>query len=163
MIERFLPDERQASAHTIDYQKLWQRGIRGLVFDLDNTLGPHRFTEFDKKSIELVSQLCEQGFQVACLSNHNGTGREKLQTYLNKKSIRIIFNAKKPLPSGYKKILTLFGFSAEQTAMIGDQLFTDIWGAKRSGFYTILVNPVAPESDPLSIRARRWLEKLLLR
>ncbi len=161
MIERFLPHERHASVYSIEYQKLWQCGIRGLVFDLDNTLGPHRFSEPEEKLVQLINQLSDHKFRAAFLSNHNGQGREHLEEHF--KNVTVLFNAQKPLRDGYQKVLELFELKPEQTAMIGDQLFTDIWGAKRCGLYTILVSPVAPQSDPISIRGRRWLEKFLLR
>jgi hypothetical protein len=161
MIEKFLPDERCPSVYAIDYETLWNKRIRGLIFDLDNTLGPHRFTTPDEKLVQLVKKLQSRGFQIAFLSNHNGQGRERFQTEFKK--VSVLFGAKKPLRVSFQKVLGLLQLAPQETAMIGDQLFTDIWGAKRCGLHTILVDPVDLRSDPISIRWRRWLERCLVR
>jgi hypothetical protein len=160
MIERFLPDERHRSIFTIDYESLWRRGRRGLIFDLDNTLGPQDFAGLDERVWELIAGLRGQGFRVGLVSNHRGQGRDWIQQRLD--GVPVCFSAKKPLRSGIRRVLQALELHPAQTAMIGDQLFTDIWGAKRCGLYTILVEPLDPSPERLWTRGRRWLERKIL-
>ncbi|MBI1741596.1 YqeG family HAD IIIA-type phosphatase [Candidatus Acetothermia bacterium] len=161
MIEKFLPDERQPSIYTIDYEALWQKGLRGLIFDLDNTLGPHNFSVLDESVFTLLEKLKRQNFRMAFISNHNGEGRQWMNEKFDKMSL--IFHAKKPLRSGFLRTLQTLQLKPEETVMIGDQLFTDILGAKRYGFYTILVDPVDERTDTWPIRWRRLMERRLLK
>lgn len=161
MIEKFLPDERQQSIYTIDYEALWQKGFRGLIFDLDNTLGSHNFSVLDESVFALLEKLKRQNFRIAFISNHNGGGRQ----WMNQKfdGTPLVFHAKKPFRSGFLRILQALQLKPEETAMIGDQFFTDVLGAKRCRLYTILVEPVDMQSDTLQMRCRRWLERRLLK
>jgi HAD superfamily phosphatase (TIGR01668 family) len=160
LTRKFLPDERTVSVYSVDYTALRQQGIRGLLFDLDNTLGPHRFLNLEERACDLIRQLEIQGFRIALISNHSGHGRERMGEKIP--GILIFFNAKKPFRSSFERALAALQISSQETAMVGDQLLTDVLGAKRCGLYTVLVEPVDPRSDPLSIRWRRWVERKIL-
>lgn len=161
MIERFLPDERRDSVYEVDLQALWDRGVRGIIFDLDNTLGPWGFTNLDGQALRLLQTVKARGFRLGFLSNHEGNGRETLLPSLDGNPI--VFDARKPARAGFEKLLERLQLTPKEAAMVGDQLFTDVWGAKRLGLYTILVQPVAPEREGPFVRLRRWLERLILR
>lgn len=137
------------------------RGIEGIIFDLDNTLGVWGFTRMEEETLHYLHDAQRQGFRLGFLSNDHGVGREAVQQSLADHPM--IFNAQKPKRSGYRAILENFELLPHQTAMVGDQLFTDIFGAKRLGMYAIMVDPVAPDVEDRSVRFRRFFERQILR
>ena len=72
-----------------------------------------------------------------------------------------IFNALKPATGNYKRAMELMGTDLSSTIFVGDQLFTDVWGAKRAGIHNILVQPMNPKEE-IQIVLKRYLEKIVL-
>ena len=72
-----------------------------------------------------------------------------------------IYNAHKPSTKNYKKAMEIMGTDDSNTLFVGDQLFTDVWGAKRSGIRNILVKPIHPKEE-IQIVLKRYLEKIVL-
>jgi len=159
-LERWRPDERLAAATELRPEALRARGICGIIFDLDSTLGPWGFTRPPPELPGLLNQLERQGLRLAFLSNHSGRGRQALRESLGGRPL--IFGAGKPRPAGFLRLLELLELPAGQVAMVGDQLFTDIWGAKRLGLWAILIPSLAPEAEPWPMRPRRLLERMVL-
>lgn len=155
------PDEICPSVEAIDYERLWRAGYRALIFDIDNTLGEWGCACIPEPVCALLRRLDARGFVLGFLSNDGGGNRPVVKEQLSGWSV--IWRAKKPHTRGYEDILDLLQSVNAQAVMIGDQLFTDIWGAKRAGLYAILVAPVSPRSDSLWAKLRRPLERLLLR
>lgn len=160
VLSSLCPDEIRPSIYAIDYGRLWRAGYRALIFDIDNTLGEWGCHTLPESAQALLYELDSQGFALGFLSNDSGKNRPRLKEQLS--AWPLLWHAGKPCTRSYKTILTLLGASNTKTAMIGDQLFTDIWGAKRAGLYAILVAPVAPASDSLWAKLRRPLERLVL-
>ena len=129
MFRCFFPDEYLESAYAVNYEKLYQEGVRGLLFDIDNTLVPHG-APADKRAVELFERLRKIGFKSCFLSN-------------------------------YQKAMELLGTDCSNTVFIGDQLFTDIYGAKRAGIRNILVKPIHPKEE-IQIVLKRYLERIVL-
>lgn len=154
------PDEIARSIHEIDYERLWRTGYRALIFDIDNTLGEWGCRELSQPTQMLVRELAARGFSLGFLSNDGGQDRPQLKEQL--RSWPVLWRAGKPRTRHYKNMLELLKTHQRETVMIGDQLFTDIWGAKRAGLYAILVAPVSPASDSLWAKLRRPLERLVL-
>lgn len=155
------PDAIYSSAEEIDYERLWRAGYRALIFDIDNTLGEWGCDVIPERVHALLRRLDASGFALGFLSNDDGRNRPVLKEQL--RGWAVVWRAKKPRTRGYENILNLLRSVNAQTVMIGDQLFTDIWGAKRAGLYAILVAPVSPASDSLWAKLRRPLERLILR
>ncbi|MCX8103207.1 MAG: YqeG family HAD IIIA-type phosphatase [Candidatus Bipolaricaulota bacterium] len=155
------PDEIARSIYEIDYEHLWHAGYRALIFDIDNTLGEWGCRTLPESAHALVHQLEARGFVLGFLSNDGGENRSHLKAQLG--SYPVIWRAAKPRIGSYRALIALLATQERETAMIGDQLFTDIWGAKRSGLYAILVAPVSPASDSIWAKLRRPLERLVLR
>ncbi len=158
MFSRFYPDEYRDSAYEIDFKALYEKGCRGLLFDVDNTLVPHG-APADERSRRLFQELKALGLRVVFLSN-NKEPRVKLfrdgvgyGSYIHK--------AGKPSPTGYRQAMKRMGTDESNTVFIGDQLFTDVWGAKRAGLYTILVKPIHPKEE-IQIVFKRRLEAVVL-
>jgi HAD superfamily phosphatase (TIGR01668 family) len=148
------------SVHDLDYAILHRRGITALLYDLENTLCPWRDWVLDARTFRLLRRLQESGMRVAILTNAWVPPDHRLVRELEEIGIPVVAKAGKPLRGGFRQALTRLGVGPAQAAMIGDQLLTDVWGGKRSGLYTVLVDPVGrAESRPTAVN--RWIERLL--
>jgi len=157
-MDKFIPDIYQKSIYTINYQKLKKIGIKCLLFDLDNTLVSYKMTEPDHKVKELFAML-QADFKVIIISNSN---KNRLRPFKEKLNVDVAFSSKKPLKRKYKKIIELYDFNVNEVACIGDQLITDIFGANRMGFTSILINRIST-SEPPWTRFNRFWESFILK
>lgn len=157
MFEMFFPDRYVASTYVIDFEKLYEEGIRGLIFDIDNTLVPHG-APADERAIALFERLKKIGFK-CCLISNNQELRVKM--FNEKIQVDYVYDAHKPSTKNYKKAMEIMGTDTTSTVFIGDQLFTDVWGAKRTGISNILVKPIHPKEE-IQIVLKRRLEKIVL-
>ncbi|MCI9379414.1 MAG: YqeG family HAD IIIA-type phosphatase [Dorea sp.] len=157
MFDMFFPDTYVASTYVIDFEKLYEDGVRGLIFDIDNTLVPHG-EPADQRAVALFAKLKEIGFE-CCLISNNQEPRVKM--FNEKIQVNYVYNAHKPSVKNYFKAMGIMGTDQSNTVFIGDQLFTDVWGAKRSGIRNILVKPIYPKEE-IQIVLKRYLEKIVL-
>ncbi len=157
MFEMFFPDQYVASTYVIPFEKLYEEGYRGLIFDIDNTLVPHG-APADERAKKLFERLKTIGFD-CCLISNNQEPRVKM--FNEKIGVHYIFDAHKPSTKNYKKAMEIMKTNDTNTIFIGDQLFTDVWGAKRSGIFNILVKPIHPKEE-IQIVLKRKLEKIVL-
>lgn len=157
MFDMFFPDAYVASTYVVDFEKLYEEGIRGLIFDIDNTLVPHG-TPADQRAVALFARLRKIGFE-CCLISNNQEPRVKM--FNEKIQVNYVYNAHKPSVKNYFKAMGIMGTDQSNTLFIGDQLFTDVWGAKRSGIRNILVKPIHPKEE-IQIVLKRYLEKIVL-
>ena len=155
----FFPKESATSVHAIDYAKLWQNGIRGLIFDIDNTLVTFDIAKPTDKVIQLFEKLSAMGFVICLLSNNN---EERVKYFCGNLSHPYIWKAKKPGRKSIARALALLSLSKNQVAIIGDQIFTDCLGGNLFGIHTILTTPIA-KRDEWTVRLKRWPEKPILR
>ncbi len=157
MFELFFPDDYVASTYFISFEKLYQEGYRGVIFDIDNTLVPHG-APADARAKKLFERLEKIGFS-SCLISNNQEARvrmfnEEIQT-------NYIYNAHKPSTKNYVRAMELMGTTRLDTLFVGDQLFTDVWGAKRAKIRSILVKPIHPKEE-IQIVLKRYLERIVL-
>lgn len=157
MFKCFYPDEIQNSAYEIDYEQLYAQGYRGLLFDIDNTLVPHG-APADDRAKELFARLKRIGFKSCFLSNNQ---MERVSSFNKDVGETFIEDAHKPSVKNYRKAMEMLGTDTSNTIFIGDQLFTDIYGAKRAGIRNILVKPIHPKEE-IQIVLKRYLEKIVL-
>ncbi len=146
-MEKYMPDIYQKSIYTLDYTKLLSRGIKLLLFDLDNTLIPAKSDELSAKAKELIISLKQKGFKVIIFSNSPKKRVKKIADILN---VEFIHFACKPMQNKLKKVINNSGFKLTEIAIIGDQLLTDVVGGNKMGITTILVNPSSNKDHPLS-------------
>ncbi len=158
MFERFFPDESVSSTYDIDFQSLYEEGYRGILFDIDNTLVEHGKGASDQ-ALDLFHRLKEIGFQCCLISNNK---KQRVSSFNEKIGAHMIFNAHKPRRKGYREAMEMMGTNKENTLFVGDQLFTDIWGAKRIGIRNILVKPIN-KNEEIQIVLKRYLEKIILK
>lgn len=157
MFKTFFPDEYVASTYEIPFEKLYKEGYRGLIFDIDNTLVMHG-APADERAKELFTRLKEIGFDCCLLSNNK---EPRVKMFNEEIGVHYIFDAHKPSRTNYRKAMELMGTDEKTTVFVGDQLFTDVWGAKRTGIRNILVQPINPKEE-IQIVLKRKLEKIVL-
>lgn len=157
MLRTFYPDDYIASTYVIPFEELYKKGYRGLIFDIDNTLVPHG-APADERAITLFERLRNIGFDTCLISNNQ---EPRVQPFADKVGSKYVFDAHKPSTKNYKKAMELMKTEKENTLFVGDQLFTDVWGAKRTGIKSILVKPIHPKEE-IQIVLKRYLEKIVL-
>ena len=157
MLRTFYPDDYIASTYVIPFEELYKKGYRGLIFDIDNTLVPHG-APADERAIALFERLRNIGFDTCLISNNQ---EPRVQPFADKVGSKYVFDAHKPSTKNYKKAMELMKTEKDNTLFVGDQLFTDVWGAKRTGIKSILVKPIHPKEE-IQIVLKRYLEKIVL-
>lgn len=157
MLEKFFPDEYLDSTYSIDFEDLYRKGFRGIIFDIDNTLVPHG-APADKRAAELFAALRELGLHTCLLSNNK---EQRVAPFAQAVGSLYIYKAGKPGRSGYERAMEAMGTDRSTTLFVGDQLFTDVYGARRTGIFSILVKPIHPREE-IQIVLKRFLEKPVL-
>lgn len=157
MFNYFFPDAYVASTYVIPFEDLYKEGYRGLIFDIDNTLVPHG-EPADERAIQLFERLKAIGFE-CCLISNNQEPRVKM--FNDSVHVKYIYDAHKPSRKNYRRAMGKMGTTTKDTIFVGDQLFTDVWGAKRCGIRNFLVKPIHPKEE-IQIVLKRYLEKIVL-
>ncbi len=157
MLGKFYPGEYMDSTYEIDFDRLYGEGYRGIIFDIDNTLVPHG-APADERACKLFAHLKELGYQCMLLSNNK---EPRVKMFNDAVNVSYIFKAGKPKTANYKKAMEQMGTTTENTLFVGDQIFTDVYGANLAGIRTILVKPIHPKEE-IQIVLKRYLEKIVL-
>jgi HAD superfamily phosphatase (TIGR01668 family) len=156
---RLAPDFYYRSVGSIDLAGLRDRGVRALLVDLDNTLLPRDTSEFTEEALDFARRVREAGIP-ACLVSNNWHAR--VHSAACELGFELVPRALKPLPWGFRAGLRLLGATTDGTAVIGDQLFTDVLGGNLLGMTTVLVAPLSSSDLPHTLVLRQ-LEALVLR
>lgn len=159
-MEKYIPDIYAQSVFTINYDKLINRGIKCLLFDLDNTLALYNEKTPNKRVCELFEELKAKGFKLILFSN---SSKIRLKPFKETLDVDCCARAFKPRKDKFLIVLEEFGYTINEVAIIGDQIFTDILGGNRVGITTILVNPIGKDfivTIPNRIREKRLLKRL---
>ncbi len=157
MLERFYPDIYMNSTYGIDFKNYYDSGYRGIIFDIDNTLVPHG-APADDRSIEFFRELKHMGFGMILLSNNK---EPRVKMFGGAVGAQYIFKGGKPKRAGYLRAMEMMGTDRKTTLFVGDQLITDVWGAKNAGIYSILVKQI-DKKEEIQIVLKRYLEKIVL-
>lgn len=157
ILQRFYPDEYLDSTYEIDFEALYKKGYRGVIFDIDNTLVPHG-APADARAKMLFARLKKLGFSCCLLSNNQ---KPRVEMFNETIGVSYIENAHKPSVKGYEAAMKKMGTERSTTVFVGDQLFTDVFGARRAGIHAILVKPIHPKEE-IQIVLKRYLEKIVL-
>lgn len=157
--ERFCPDRYYNSIFDIDLEELKKMHIQSLLVDLDNTLVAKGEKKVPERLHSWLKILSEGGVRVCVVSNSlAGRARdiaEEIET-------PVVAMAGKPMKQAFEKGVRLLGTTEEATAVVGDQLFTDILGGNACGMHTILVAPISAK-EPLRTRVLRWFERIIFK
>ena len=136
IVRELLPSGTAPDVFSIDYQRLFDLGYRGLLFDIDNTL-VHHGDDSTPEIDALFRKIRKTGFQVLLLSDNS---EERVLRFLKNIDALYISDAGKPSPENYEKACRMMQIRKDQALMIGDQLFTDVRGANRAGIASIHVH-----------------------
>ena len=159
MIDIFVPDVYAQSIYRIDYEKLMKKGIKCVIFDLDNTIAPVDVLEPPKEAIDLMFKIKEMGLKPILMSN---SGKKRVEPFRNGLLVDSCADARKPCKKSYKKIVSIYRFSPEEIACVGDQVLTDIVGANKMGMTSILVNPIS-KKDRFITKPNRVIENIIMK
>ena len=157
MFKSFYPYEHVDSVHVIDYRKLYNTGYKGIIFDIDNTL-VHHGENSNPAVDQLFKDIHQIGLKTILLSNNCD---ERIESFLKNIDAPFISNANKPKTDNYYKAVRMLDINVTEAVMVGDQLFTDIYGANSCRMPNILVNYMRYD-DEEKIGIRRHVEKSLL-
>lgn len=157
ILRKFYPKKYKEGTYVIDFKKYYERGFRGILFDVDNTLVPHG-APADERAIELFENLRQIGFKTCLISNNK---EPRVKSFAEVVKSDYIYDAHKPSRKSYMKAFDKMGTDKNNTMFVGDQIFTDVFGANRVGMYTILVKPIHPKEE-IQIVLKRYLEKIVL-
>ncbi|MCL2546426.1 MAG: YqeG family HAD IIIA-type phosphatase [Oscillospiraceae bacterium] len=157
-MSKFNPDRCVNAITDITVDFLCKHDIQGLTLDLDNVLAPYKQTRATTAVATWLAAMRDSGIKLMVLSN---AGEPRVSAFCAPLGLQYIANAGKPHPANYRRAAEMLQLPPKHIAMVGDQIFTDVHGAKRSGFYAIRVAPI-DLSNPFH-RARAWVEKPFLR
>lgn len=156
-MKNLYPDEYLDSVDDIDLEMYYKQGIRGIICDIDNTFVPHG-APADNHAIDWFDRAHDMGIATCILSNNK---EERVEPFACDVNSQYIYNAHKPSPRNYENAMTMLGTDKKSTLFIGDQIFTDIWGAKRAGLQTIMVKFI-DKREEIQIVLKRIPEKFVL-
>ena len=140
-----------------DFDAIFKSGIRGIIFDIDNTLVEDN-APLDNRATEFVLNLKKRGYKISVVSNND---IDRVKEFCNPLDIKFVYNAKKPSKAGYLKAMILMGTNKSNTISIGDQIFTDICGANRAGIKSYLCEPINLKTERKHIKLKRIFEKII--
>ncbi len=153
------PTSYAPSVAAIDIDALVAHGFAGIIIDLDNTLVGYRQLAPADRDVRWIVAARERGLRVVMVTNNATPWAASIAVTLG---VPCIPNARKPLPAGFRRALDVLALTRDSVIVVGDQLFTDILGAKLCGLAAILVEPLV-RHDPPTTRLLRLIERLLLR
>lgn len=156
---RWCPDEVVSSVADIDPAKLKQQGIQAVLLDLDNTLVPWQRLDVPDGVRQWIEAMKGAGLRLCLVSNTRR--RRRLEILAKELGVAYVPKAFKPRRYGLRQALERLKATPQQAVMIGDQVFTDVWGGNRMGMRTILVMPMA-RREFLGTKVSRLLERILL-
>jgi HAD superfamily phosphatase (TIGR01668 family) len=152
------PDQFADRLCLVSLDSLAAQGIRGIIVDLDNTLVGYGRHDIAADDAAWIAEAKRRGFAVALVSNNFTARVGRVSAELN---VLAVPNALKPLPFGFLRALRLLGTRKSETIVVGDQLFTDVVGARLAGLRVILTRPIEPH-DWAGTRILRFFERLVL-
>ena len=157
MLRKLYPDEYLDSTYAIDFEGLYRQGYRGVLFDVDNNLVPHD-APADDRARELFRRLHSIGFATCLISNNK---EPRVRSFARQVGTMYVFKAGKPKPRGYLAAAKKMRTNKDNTILVGDQIFTDVLGARLAGMRSIMVKPIHPKEE-IQIVLKRYLEKIVL-
>lgn len=158
MIERFYPDLIVDRVQNIDLGVLKEKGIKGLILDIDNTLVPQYTEEAGENVVKWIERVKKEGLNACIVSN---ASRTRVVKFNERLKILAIHRATKPSAKAFIRAVSLMGINLNEAAVVGDQIFTDVYGGNRLNMLTVLVSPI-DKREVLIVRLKRYAEKVVL-
>ena len=159
MLNNLKPDQYYQDIFAIDLNLLQNEGIKGLICDIDNTIVPWSKDLLVKEVADWFAEIKEHGFKICLVSN----GIDKRVNYFSEElSLPAVGQAVKPAKRAFRLAQKILKLKKEEIAVVGDQIFTDVFGGNRMGFRTILVDPMS-DKEFFTTKVMRSLEKLVFK
>ena len=158
MVEKFYPNVILDKVQDISVEKLEKNNIKGLILDIDNTLVPEHMKEADENAVKWIERIKAANFKVCIVSN---ASKKRVIKFNERLQLYAIHRASKPGTKAFEKAARLMDLKNENIAVVGDQIFTDIYGGNRVNMFTILVSPIH-KRESVFIMLKRLPEKLVL-
>ena len=159
----FYPDVYVKNVYELTADKLKQMGIKAVFFDIDNTLEPFDIEKPRQKVQDYIASLNDEGIKVCIFSNNR---KKRIKTFCEGLKAIGIWKAGKPLTHKLNKIMEKFGVKKEETAIVGDQIFTDILCGNLAGIMSIMTDPICNRDQMITKIKRpidRWITKRYLK
>ncbi len=158
MLRWLRPAAQVPTIYDIDLAALRARGIRGVILDLDNTIVPWGAREVGVRLPTWIAAAQAADLRLCIVSNNRGS---RVTAIANRLGLPVVTWALKPRRRAIRRALVVMGTTPDATALVGDQVFTDILGGNRLGLHTILVRPQSHREFILT-RLVRLVERLLV-
>lgn len=155
-MSRLYPTRYFDKKEDIPFALYYEKGYRGVMFDIDNTLVPHD-CPIDDTTKAFINELKEIGFSICLISNND---EERVKLFAEPLGVDYIYKAWKPARKGYEAGMEKIGTTVDNTLFVGDQIYTDIWGANNANIYSILLDPIDPKEE-IQIILKRIPEKFV--
>lgn len=159
MFERFYPHVTAKNVFELDKKFYKDNGIKGVIFDIDNTLVTHDTVRPPEEILEYFKFLENMGIKYSIVSNNY---KERVDLFCENLGIPYIARAWKPFKKNLKEMCRIFDLRASEVCLVGDQIFTDIYGGRRMKFYTVLVTAVG-ENETKFVAFKRIFEKAVMK
>lgn len=156
-MKKFIPDMYKKNIYEINYDKLKKMGKKYIFFDLDNTLISYLENTPTMENKKLFEKLRKMNFEVFIFSNSH---KERLKPFEEELNVIALSGNMKPLKKGYKKVLSKY--DKDKCVFIGDQIMTDVIGAKRNDLYVIFLDRIN-NKEPIYTKFWRFFEYFVLR
>ena len=158
MIEKLFPDLYVKSIYELPVEMLQNRGIKVLVFDIDNTISPYDLAEPDEETLELFEYFRKKGFKICLLSNNS---KKRVTLFNRRLKAAAVYRAGKPGAKKLKAVLDKMGFKAKEAAVIGDQIFTDVLCGHNAGAFAVYSEPIC-QRDQLVTKVKRPIDGFVI-
>lgn len=155
----FKPDYAFCDIYAITPEALAEMGVKGIVFDIDQTIAPYEVELPDDKMKAYFDSLRQADIKMAFVSNNKGPRVTKFNESIG---LFYVCKAGKPSPKGVKVVIDYFGLKPEEMLSIGDQIYTDCLSAHRAGIRFAMVKPIKKQ-ESLFFRIKRFLERPFVR
>lgn len=155
----FVPEYRFDTFDMADADFLCSIGIKGIILDIDNTLEPYENEVPGEHVVRWLKSLSEKGIRAAIVSNN---GKDRVEIFNKGLQLPAYYKAKKPFKKNLLRAMVDMNTAPEETVLMGDQVFTDVWAAHNAGIKAILVPPIKDKRD-IFTRFKRLLEKPILK
>lgn len=159
MIKILRPDKILEKYQDLDIDKLKAKGISYIFMDIDNTLAPYYESVADDNAIAFINKLTKANIGVYLVSNNH---EDRVKTYADSLNLPYHHFSLKPLPFTYLKLLKQLNLKKENVLCMGDQLMTDVIGARLAGLMVYYVKPLV-DKDSFSTKINRKIERVIMR
>lgn len=154
----FYPRLMLDNVKEITHELLVSNNIKGLILDIDNTLVPNHVAEADDDTLRWIEKMKASGLKLCIVSNST---KKRVVKFNDKLKLDAVYNAYKPRAGAFEKARRIMGLESRNIAVVGDQIFTDVYGGNKAGMFTILVKPI-DKREGIFVRLKRIPEKRIL-